>query len=237
MKLFYSHNTEIEKAYIITIHGNALSERHSKECQKSCQAVGQNYEVWSAFDGYQNPIGLPEHSKQSDFIHMLKIRNHRMTRAEIACTLSHASLWLHCAVIDQPIVVLEHDAIMVKKFTEMHSYNSLVWLGSKEWLNKGWNQHPIPPHATMGHNYHFMLRAHAYALDPTMAKNLMAHLIKYGICEISDVMLRADLFNITHQGFYAYDNHYSDVENDTTIWPRSGSDTTGHLGFNNNLEW
>lgn len=235
MKLFYSHETNVEKAYIITMLRNELSMRHSEECQASCHSVGQDYEVWEAFDGDTNPIGLPQHSLRNDFIHMLKIRNHRLTRAEVACTLSHASLWMHCARIDQPIVILEHDAIMVKKFTTMHSFNSLVWLGSQEWLDKGWQHNAIPPHGTMGPNYSFMLRAHAYALDPTMAKNLVANLIRHGICESADVMLRSDLFNITHQGFYAYNKQFNDVQRDTTIWPRNG--TTQHRGLNINLEW
>jgi GR25 family glycosyltransferase involved in LPS biosynthesis len=235
LKLFWNNDPTVEKAYIITLPGNELSERHSAECQKSCEAVGQEYEVWQGFDGMVNPIGLPKHSETSDYIHSLKIGNHHLTRPEIACVLSHASLWLRCAVIDRPIVILEHDAIMVKRFTDVQSYNSIVWLGAKEWIEKGWDRFAIPPHATMGNNYHFILRAHAYAIDPTVAKNLLAHLLKYGICEVADVLMRADLFNITHQGFYAYNNTFNDIEQDTTIWPRNGD--TGHLGLNHNLEW
>ena len=59
MKLFYSHETTVEKAYIITMFNNELSMRHSEECQASCRSVGQDHEVWQAFDGDTNPIGLP----------------------------------------------------------------------------------------------------------------------------------------------------------------------------------
>jgi len=52
-----------------------------------------------------------------------------------------------------------------------------------------------------------------------MAKNLLSYVIKMGICAPLDIMLRADLFNITHQGLYAFDNNI-DPTHDTTIKAR-----------------
>jgi hypothetical protein len=137
---------------------------------------------------------------------MLKVTNHFLTRTEIACMLSHISLWEHCVLIDKPIVVLEHDAIMTQKFTNMASYNSVVYLGGLEWKSGQLPIFDIPPHASRGPNYHFICRAHAYAIDPQVAKNMLAHVLKMGICDSADSFLRADIFNITHQGFYAYDD-------------------------------
>jgi GR25 family glycosyltransferase involved in LPS biosynthesis len=37
-------------------------------------------------------------------------------RKRIACTLSHYSLWLHCYQIEEPIMILEHDAFFTKRF-------------------------------------------------------------------------------------------------------------------------
>lgn len=37
-------------------------------------------------------------------------------RKRISCTLSHYSLWLHCYQIEEPILILEHDAFFTKKF-------------------------------------------------------------------------------------------------------------------------
>ena len=64
---------------------------------------------------------------------------------------------------------------------------------------------PTPPHATEGPSYHFLCRAHAYAIDPAVAKNMLAHVIKYGICSSLDMMLRADIFPIHQMGIFAYD--------------------------------
>jgi hypothetical protein len=227
LNLFYSRDVGVEKAYIITVKGNQSSEQYSKRCQLSCMNVGMPFEIWDAFDGTKpGEIIVPEHSKNCNITPMLKVTDHYLTRGEVACALSHISLWAHCAKIDKPIVILEHDSIMVKKFTNVDHLNSIVYLGGNEWAEQGWKVFPIPPHASEGPNYLFICRAHAYAIDPIMAKNLLAHILKMGICAPLDIMMRADLFNITHQGFYAYDKNV-DLVNDTTIKsrPKTGRTT------------
>lgn len=224
LNLFYNYTTQVDRAYIITIPGHKTSESLSSRAQASCQQISMPYQVWDAFDGTGNDITVPSQCAQSDFFSILKISDHYLTRGEVACALSHISLWHHCARIDKPVVILEHDAIMVRKFEYHESYNSIVYLGGREWVTQGWPMYDIPPHASEGPNYHFICRAHAYSIDPAMAKNLLAHVIKMGICAPIDIMLRADLFHITHNGLYAYD----DPVQETTILarPAQGRSTT-----------
>ena len=223
--LYRTNDMSVENAYIITVKGNKSSEQYSARCQQSCIDVEMPYKVWDAYDGTGDMIIPPNHIKNDSIMNMLKITDHYMTRGEVACALSHISLWVHCAVIDKPIVILEHDAVMVKKFSSYDSYNSIVYLGGAEWAERGWKMHPIPPHASEGPNYLFICRAHAYAIDPVMAKNLLSHVIKMGICAPLDIMVRADLFNITHQGLFAYDKNV-DKMFDTTIKARPTSGRT-----------
>lgn len=225
----------VESAYIITVKGNESSERYSKQCQDSCDQVGMPYKVWDAYDGIGTPgvIRPPENMKDDSVMNMLKITDHYMTRGEVACSLSHISLWVHCALIDRPIVILEHDTVMIRKFEEHQSYNSIVYLGGTEWAVQDWPIYPIPPHASEGKNYLFICRAHAYSIDPVMAKNLISHVLKLGIHSPLDIMLRADIFNITHQGLYATD--VPSRLDDTTIKSRP---TEGRTTIRNeNLEW
>jgi len=219
LNLYYSYNNLVRNAYIITVKGNSKSEELSRRCQESCRRVGQSFQVWDAFDGTGNGLVVPDHSKNDPITKMMKITDHYMTRGEVACALSHISLWRHCAEIDEPIVILEHDTIMVNRFESINSFNSVVYLGGSEWAKQGWKIYSVPPHASEGPNYHFICRAHAYAIDPQMAKNLLSHVIKLGICAPLDIMIRADLFNITHQGMFAYDDNV-DKTNDTTIKAR-----------------
>lgn len=218
LNLFRSNDINVESAYIITLKNNDNSLKYSAQCQESCKRVGMPYKVWDAYNGLNSPIIVPDHSKDCSVMNMLKITDHYLTRGEVACALSHVSLWVHCAKIDKPIVILEHDTVMVERFEQHQSYNSIVYLGGSEWAQQGWKIYPIPPHASEGPNYHFICRAHAYSIDPAMAKNLISHVIKMGICAPLDIMLRADLFNITHQGLYAYD--VMSDKTDTTIKAR-----------------
>jgi hypothetical protein len=73
----------------------------------------------------------------------------------------------------------------------------------------------------MGKNYHFMCRAHSYSIDPAVAKNMLAHVLKYGINSSLDCMLRADIFPMHQMGVYAYDE--GSLAN-TTILNRAGTD-------------
>lgn len=196
----------IDRAYIITVKGHADSEKFSKRCQDTCQLVGMPFEVWPAYDGTkEGKIVAPDHMKGDSFMRLLKVTDHYLTRGEVACALSHISLWLHCAKIDKPIVILEHDAVMLKKIESHDHFNSIVYLGGSEWAKLNWPITPIPPHASEGPNYHFICRAHAYSIDPAMAKNLLSHVLKMGIISPLDIMMRTDLFNVSHQGMIAYD--------------------------------
>ena len=204
--LFRSYDTAIDAAYVITLRGNKLSEQYSQRCQQSCQQVGMPYKIWDAYDGtVPGEIVVPDHSRNCSYMSILKIMDNYMVKAEVAIALSHISLWLHCAKIDRPIVILEHDAVMVKKLEYFKGYNTIMYLGGVEWAKHKWPIMDVPLHGSDGPNKHFICRAHAYAIDPAVAKNLLAQTLKMGIYATLDEMMYADLYNISHDGLYAYD--------------------------------
>ncbi len=215
MSLFYKYDMVIDKAYIIRVAGHASSEEKAKRCADSCDTVGQAWEYWDAYNGLAESIIYPKHHGQ--FVDLLKVTDHYMTRGEVACALSHISLWVKCVQQDKPLVILEHDSVMIKPYLTHAVYNSICYLGSNEQVNQGWQIMPTPPHASEGPNYHFICRAHAYAIDPAVAKNLLAHVLKFGICTSLDMFIRADVFPIHQMGVFAYDVK----DADTTILGRS----------------
>jgi GR25 family glycosyltransferase involved in LPS biosynthesis len=221
--LFYKYDMKVENAYIIRIKGNERSEKMAIRCAGSCYDVGQHFELWDAYDGTEDDIKIPSH--HNAVMDLIKVTDHYATRSEIAAALSHISLWVHCAIIDKPIVILEHDAIMLQPYKYHYVFNSIAYLGSKEQYKQGWPILPTPPHASEGPNYHFICRAHAYAIDPSVAKNMIAYVIKYGITAPLDIMIRADIFPIhTPSDIFAYDE--SDDENTTIIGrPKEGRST------------
>lgn len=206
LNLKYSYDLKVDRAYIVTIKGHTKSETYSKRCQESCERVGMNYDIWWAYDGTQEDgvIREPSHLKDDSFMSMLKLSRDGLPNPELCCALSHISLWKHCVLIDKPIVILEHDAVMIKKFEGMTNINSIVYLGGIEWASGQFEILPVPVFGSHGPNDKFLLGTHAYAIDPTMAKNLLADMLRYGIWTIADRMMRCDLYNITHQGMFAF---------------------------------
>jgi GR25 family glycosyltransferase involved in LPS biosynthesis len=205
------------KAYIIRVVGNAASEEKAKRCAVSCEKVGQPYEFWDAYDGLADEIKAPAH--HNVILDCIKVTDHYLTRGEVACALSHISLWAKCVLEDKPLVILEHDSLMLQPYTQHAVFNSICYLGSHEQVKLNWQVSATPPHATEGENYHFLCRAHAYAIDPAVAKNLLSYVIKMGICTSLDMLIRADLFPIHQMGVYAYNVFESREE--TTIKGRA----------------
>ena len=224
---YYSQlEMRVEGTYIISIQGNELSQKLTQQCLESCQKVGQpNVQLFPAFDAtdskikVQNhdlgkPIGelgtikVPEFLQGQAFLNFLRLKRHDLLMTQIACFLSHYSLWCMCLDKDRPIVILEHDAVMVKKYLRHNYLNNIVYLGGSEQIRGSLKcEDTIPPHASDHQGLdRFICRAHAYSIDPLMAKNLVSYAIHHGIITTADAMMRFDMFGIVQDGVYAYDN-------------------------------
>ena len=169
---------------------------------------------WEAFDGTSgNQVVAPEHLTHKDYYNWIKVHDNKITTSQLGCLLSHFSLWCHCLTIDRPIIILEHDAIMVQKLETFMFYNMIQFLGSIEQV-RGAPQYIIPPHGTAyDQRLQFICRAHAYAIDPQVAKNMITRLIQNGVFHTTtaDMFLRADIFPIVQHGLYAYDLSNEDL--------------------------
>jgi len=128
--LYFQNDMTVDQAYIIRVKNHEISEKLAKRCADSCDEVGQKYQFWDAFNGLGTEIQPP--AQYSDIVKMVKVTDHYLTRGEVACALSHISLWAHCVLIDKPIVILEHDAIMLQPYTGHGLYNSIAYLGGRE---------------------------------------------------------------------------------------------------------
>ena len=216
----------IEGTYIISIQGNKVSEQLTQQCLASCEKVGQQHvNVFPAFDAtgskvkvQQHDLGLPvgelgsikvpEFLQGQAFLNFLRLKRCDLLMTQIACFLSHYSLWCMCLDKDRPIVILEHDAVMVKPFVRHNYLNNIVYLGGSEQIGGSLHaEDTIPPHASDQQGLdRFICRAHAYSIDPIMAKNLVSYAIHHGIITTADAMMRYDMFGIVQNGVYAYDN-------------------------------
>lgn len=204
--LYNSYNTAVATTYIIVIENNETSENMARRCIASCEKVGQSCEIWSAFDGTDDKeLKVPVFLKDKTHISWPKLINSELSTRQVGCFMSHYSLWCRCLTLDQPIVILEHDAVMLKPYTEHRLYNSIVYLGSIEQA-KGNPIYATPPHAT---HYNGLLRSlcrsHAYAIDPAVARTLVGYTITHGIYQSLDMYVRSDLFPMSQFDLYACD--------------------------------
>jgi len=226
MNYYNQHEMAIEGTYIISIEGNKVSEQLTQQCLASCEKVGQpNVNVFPAFDAtgskvkvQQHDLGLPvgelgsikvpEFLQNQAFLNFLRLKRCDLLMTQIACFLSHYSLWCMCLDKDRPIVILEHDAVMVKPFLRHNYLNNIVYLGGSEQIHGSLRDtDTIPPHASDQQGLdRFICRAHAYSIDPIIAKNLVSYAIHHGIITTADAMMRYDMFGIVQNGVYAYDN-------------------------------
>jgi GR25 family glycosyltransferase involved in LPS biosynthesis len=229
VRLNFSYDMVPSCAYIIRVVGNAASEEKAARCALSCEKAGQPYDFWDAYDGLADEIKPPAH--HNAIMDCIKVTDHYLTRGEVACALSHISLWAKCVLEDKPLVILEHDSLMAKPYTQHAVFNSICYLGSHEQVKLGWQVSATPPHASEGHNYHFLCRAHAYAIDPAVAKNLLSYVIKMGICTSLDMLIRADLFPIHQMGIYAYNVYESPEETTIKGRPLDGRTTKRNDGL------
>ena len=226
MNYYNQHEMAIEGTYIISIQGNKVSEQLTQQCLASCKEVGQpNVQVFPAFDAtgskvkvQQHDLGLPvgelgsikvpEFLQGQAFLNFLRLKRCDLLMTQIACFLSHYSLWCMCLDKDMPIVILEHDAVMVKPYLRHNYLNNIVYLGGSEQIRGSLrSEDTVPPHASDHQGLdRFICRAHAYSIDPLMAKNLVSSAIHHGIITTADAMMRFDMFGIVQNGVYAYDN-------------------------------
>lgn len=209
--LNFSHDKQIESAYIISLPNNEISKKHTKKCIESCEKINLQYKIQEGFDGTdKKTIKIPKHLKNESWVNWIKVLNQNLRITEVCCFLSHLSLWIKCIELDKPIIILEHDALMLKPFNIHNIPNCIIYLGSNYQLKIN-NFNMV--YGQLNQNYRFMYCAHAYSIDPFIAKNLVSNVIKTGITHSLDAYIRSDLFAIHQEGFYAY----NDDENNTTI--------------------
>jgi len=117
------------KAFVITLKDNEYSEKSAKEvirhAARYAQVVEKFYGVGkeTAYEElYKNELRWTwaDNNTRETICPITKLKNFPYTaadlRAKIGCSMSHYYLWKKCVELDEPILILEHDAIFISKF-------------------------------------------------------------------------------------------------------------------------
>lgn len=201
-----SHNLNVHSAYVIHLPGNHISETLARRCQASCAALDQPCELWAGVDATGGDIVIPAQLQHQSWLNWIKVYDHFQSATEIACSLSHISLWARCMELDQPIIVLEHDAVMTRRLDFHRFYNTVQFLGCHEQRDFDIKSRDPVPWSAINHNWIFINRAHAYSIDPAAARRLFGMVLERGIFESLDVMIMCDMVAIVQDGIYAHDD-------------------------------
>lgn len=159
------------KAYVIQIEGNEISQKGTDILIASSNKVKNKFSI-EKFDAITSNMtdalmagnGLkwkyPWQGQETDLktgliktAYQTEIKENR-----IACALSHWLLWHKCKTLDEPILILEHDAIFIKKL----DYNSIL---KNNYDIIGINS---PAAATRrAHQFHDIVQSKAAWIQPT----------------------------------------------------------------------
>jgi GR25 family glycosyltransferase involved in LPS biosynthesis len=99
-------------SYIITMQGESVSETLSQECAKSAEQFGINTVIFPATHGKDINVQWHKHNLK-DFKFNQRIK--KINPGMVGCLISHLSLWKKCIEIQKPILIFEHDALMIRE--------------------------------------------------------------------------------------------------------------------------
>lgn len=149
------------KSYVIAHPSSLVVD----DCVQSLEHHGWSYEIFSAVNGH---TVTQDHWDRVGVRMMTEGKMPRRPGAQ-GCWLSHFALWQQCVETNQPIVILEHDALVTAPWpADIDIDTQLVKLYSTAEckINPAFGQ--------------WSKGAHAYSLTPKQAQTLIAHAKQHG---------------------------------------------------------
>ena len=115
------------RAFVITLHEHGYSERMAQRCIDSTDLP---IERWKAVDRDMAFRVMKHHDLKwtwaknntaPDCCPISKLHQHPYGNllAKIGCSMSHFELWKYCVEIDEPILILEHDAVFARQLPDV----------------------------------------------------------------------------------------------------------------------
>jgi GR25 family glycosyltransferase involved in LPS biosynthesis len=181
------------KAFVIRKPNDEMSEKFADECIASAKHFGVSVEK---FDGVYSDHD--EIIKSKGLFFFEKMKEHRKTNPGIkGCFLSHFLLWEKCIALNEPIIIFEHDALMIRplppNFTDLFTHHCIldyaVHYPDYEEIIAAEGDLKVVEYPMRGThkmffsqiNKHHVKGSHAHAVTPIGAKTLINSIKKYGM--------------------------------------------------------
>ena len=182
--------------FVIALKDHPVSETQLKDCLDS--AKRNNWQVEIFWGVYGNTLTSTDWED-------IGIKSYIGKPGGEGCWFSHYYLWKKCIELNEPIIVLEHDAIINRSWKPLTVNNSLIKLHKhyrKDPMNHKWN-HPMCGRWSPS--------THAYCITPEQALTLIEAAKKIGAYP-ADMFMGSNIISVELLGepeLVARQNTYS----------------------------
>lgn len=180
-------------SYVIVLQGTedhvryTTSRAMSKQLHKSAKRYDWPIHIWTAVDG--SKLADNYWTKSTVKVSTETAGKFLEKKGAWGCLLSHVSLWQHCAAINEPIIVLEHDAVITDVWPENLDINKGVIKLHSETKTKH--------KSTVGR---WSTGTWAYTLTPQQAQALLDGYARIGAMSV-DKLIGTNLVPWQHLGW------------------------------------
>lgn len=184
------------KTFVIALKDHPVSEQQLQDCLAS--ANQHKWQIDIFWGVYGNTV-------TNETWKSLGIKSNIGKSGAVGCWLSHYYLWEKCIKLNEPIIVLEHDAIIQESWRQLTINNSLLKLHKhyrKDPMNQKWN-HPVCGR--------WSTSTHAYCITPNLALTLINAAKKIGAYP-ADMFMGSNIISVELLGepeLVARQNNYS----------------------------
>jgi len=161
------------KTFVIALKDHHVSLAQLEDCKAS--AIRNNWQV-ETFWGINGRTITADDWKSINVTPMIK------RLGQQGCWFSHFLLWQRCLELNEPLVILEHDAVIQRKWEPLEINNSLVK------LHRHYRKFPMDPKWVHPVTGRWSPSTHAYCILPKHANTLIQQGRKLG-CYNADVFL------------------------------------------------
>jgi len=163
------------KTFVIAVKDHPVSESQLRDCLTSAEKFNWNVEVFWGVNGRT----INENTWTAEGI-IPRVDKPTMNRPGVqGCFLSHWSLWKKCVELNEPIIILEHDAVIQDFWKSIEITTSIIKLhrhyaGKKLKIDE--------------HSGNWSKSGHAYCLLPAHASKLINFVKQVGAFEVDRII-------------------------------------------------
>ena len=190
------------KTFVIAIKGHSVSEAQLNDCLSSAKKYNWSVDVFWGINGNT----LTENSWKEINVTPLLHKPTMNRKGTWGCFFSHWLLWNKCVELNEPIIVLEHDAVITEPWKPIEINDSMIK------LHRYYKQKNLKYDDDSGL---WSPSTHAYCILPAHAKQLITFARNVGGYE-TDRMMGDKVLKVQHLGkpsMVERQDSYSTTEN------------------------